>query len=387
LKDEDKGTEKYVSWSKECSDLASVRSAPGLWIEGAAPVVVFDTALLKVLNEAEVNVMLAHELGHYFRAHTSTLFGFIPYFFEQTNENELRRPKPTEKFKELRESLLRSQFLLTDVVPKARFGLNFASSMSNAITTVFINACVEKSPCEKPLNQLNLIFRSPEFESLLESIRESTVTEGNKATYLRFESQFIETAKILGTMPLSRDSVVEAEMRPYFDDVKEPILILDWLTAAAERVNADLKAMPENFAEAARLGLGVYTMEEEADEIAVELVARSQIGREQAVETWFTAKKTILGQLSSSDTYDDCRQLQKNSWKKAKALGVLLGAILEPHHSFCYRAYNFDREWRAHNFDRVKAFEPAFKFDPKLWASLQSSLSEMDLTGKAQKLK
>lgn len=98
--------------------------------------------------------------------------------------------------------------------------------------------------------------------------------------------------------------------------------------------------------------LGYYTYEQEADELALEFLAELGIPTNIGSEAMMRMLKGTGNVPPTELDYKACSELRANDWLTAdkKSVYVPIGNLADPHHSLCYRAYNLDRERKAHCF-------------------------------------
>ena len=117
---------------------------------------------------------------------------------------------------------------------------------------------------------------------------------------------------------------------------------------------AEHDAKVDKFAEKLRKGrIGLYTTEQEADDLAAEWVNALGFSTGQAIDGWITYLEYFErgwappGQLSARE----CRALHDSDFKDGRAfVTVWLGDLDSAHHAGCYRVYNIWREQRAHKY-------------------------------------
>jgi hypothetical protein len=103
--------------------------------------------------------------------------------------------------------------------------------------------------------------------------------------------------------------------------------------------------------------LGFCTVEQEADELALELLADlgidPAVSGEALLEFGAVWESEDGGPPASALSVGECRTLQANGWKDAAGEDVVVpvGDLGDPHHSPCFRAFNIAREIEAHDFD------------------------------------
>jgi hypothetical protein len=125
--------------------------------------------------------------------------------------------------------------------------------------------------------------------------------------------------------------------------------------------------------------LGFYTIEQEADDFSLEVLAAANIDPQAAIR----AQLDLGASFEASDgvnpgelTIAQCRQLEAAGWKDASgaAAQIPLGTVADIHHSFCFRAWNLTRELAAHKY----AFDPSKHPMPPggAWKALVDSLPQ-----------
>lgn len=122
---------------------------------------------------------------------------------------------------------------------------------------------------------------------------------------------------------------------------------------------------------AAKVGLGVYTYEQEADELALEFLSLIGIDPIRATDAWFALfAQSVADNSGSSVPIERCRELFARQWKQEDGSHVTIpiGDYRDPHHSWCYRIFNTTQEISAHGY-RV---EKPMRFDEKAWQALQA---------------
>jgi hypothetical protein len=104
---------------------------------------------------------------------------------------------------------------------------------------------------------------------------------------------------------------------------------------------------------AAQIGLGVYTIEEEADELALEILSITGIQPIKAVDAWFALfEHSGTEEKPMEIPFAKCKQLFSNNWldELGQAVAVPLGNYQNTHHSWCFRVFNTTNEIKTHNY-------------------------------------
>jgi hypothetical protein len=104
---------------------------------------------------------------------------------------------------------------------------------------------------------------------------------------------------------------------------------------------------------AANVGLGVYTVEEEADELALEILSLAGIDPLKATEAWFALFEHADANVTETEIpFARCRELFKNNWRDhaGNPVAVPVGDYEDTHHSWCFRVFNTTNEIAIHNY-------------------------------------
>ena len=350
--------------------------------EAQANVVFFYTGLLSKMSESSVAAAAAHELAHIYRAHSPALTSFSPYFFAQTAENELRRPEETKDYKEVREAMLDASYL--DAAPRtvgAKFDANVFEVTMDLRSDFLGTYCKDGRPCVARLAALrDHIGMGGKFDRVWESIGLQPLIGETRDLYLRYEELLVETLESIDLTSLSDadkkkiSDAVPAHMTRFFGDLGQQASIVKWLEKADKALVEEIPKLRIPFEKGATLGLGFYSPEEEADEVGLEVAARSGVSGDQASGLWIqfmSAKRTEGFQPGIRETsYDECDEMRRNGWKSgAKQANpvLLIDSLANIHHGMSYRLFNTEREWRAHQMNKLSPNRGALIFDEDAW--------------------
>lgn len=120
--------------------------------------------------------------------------------------------------------------------------------------------------------------------------------------------------------------------------------------------------------------LGLYTTEQEADEVSVELLARVGMPPTVAVDAILATQKLVeerTGRVKGV-SWAECASLREQGFRDhdGAEVAVPIGSIEDAHHSFCFRAQNLQREILAHRYPLSERPRPP---GPS-WATLVADL-------------
>ena len=130
----------------------------------------------------------------------------------------------------------------------------------------------------------------------------------------------------------------------------------------------------------AEKNLGFYTIEQEADEIALEIVSLIGIPPGAAIDKVLVAQKAGEAAWGGEDTgiikWKECAQLRDRGFKdeNGKWVTVPVGDLSDSHHSWCFRAFNMQREIEAHKYKLGDRPTPPGEEFSKLLARLQNDV-------------
>lgn len=100
-------------------------------------------------------------------------------------------------------------------------------------------------------------------------------------------------------------------------------------------------------------GLGFYTTEQEADEIAIELLAKIGVPGGVLIDKLLVVQKMFDAFSAPGEVkWAECSALRERGFKDeaGKSVNVAIGDLADPHHSNCFRAQNVAREIQAHKY-------------------------------------
>jgi hypothetical protein len=353
--------------------------------------------LITEMSEREVVGVIAHELGHYYRSHVNARGDFYNFFYKAAQEVAPSRPKPVSSMEPVGNAALKGSSLVASMerfkrVPRQKFH----SALFMVAGEIATGVCENDSDCSKSCRQLTKMTDTDEFKqaTLLFPLRELNA-DGLKL-YAEFEtlaSQCLADIPVEGSARGGNEGMTwSAFLRKVgnpswpgwvTDDVDVRMALTKWLRAIVKRLpekapkgSKDVASLVRGVStylwdeemvaikaiqEAYDQRLGFYTDEQEADEIGAEWMAEIGLDPKAAVETYMRigswaegeGKKASASLLETPAAI--CQELYENEWhdKDGKFHFVAIGDYLDSHHHTCYRAFNVDREIRAHKYKKV----------------------------------
>ena len=176
---------------------------------------------------------------------------------------------------------------------------------------------------------------------------------------------------------------IDAQQKLYFKRLGEQavmqVKLYDYLRVVSE-ILASLRAADEaRIAGFRNQGIGWYTSEQEADEVAPELLASIGIdpSAQQSADLQFLKLEQKLRKEKGLNTtgldYDKCKELSDRRFGFGTPNIDVLGLTdwFDPHHDSCYRAFNTAREIFLHKYSVENEKRPRFK---DAWDTLLNTL-------------
>lgn len=326
-----------------------------------------DAGLLKNFSEAEIYAVLAHEVSHYYRAHTVQPLGAYSYFFANDRNRvgkPLRDPQMDEKGRKILEAVKQLRIdrkvegsvyppLLLAIAGEAYIGLNFSKK----------GYCSQRwyreVACTNPCNALHQLAENRDYFTMLDLI---AAFDGdiNPVAYLNAEKVAVDCfhsltfknpgiakgfidalnlqQKLLKLPPLSEQNFTSLHEYGIALNVEMPRIV--------QEHNAPAVAFLQDAA--IDQDLGFYSKEVEADELGLEIYLRMGFDPKVMIETFvkLAEDETNLGvPLAFGEVGGkECRKLMDLDWSKRPPIARMTDEHLSP----CYRAFNIAEELRRH---------------------------------------
>lgn len=367
-------------------------------IVASSPFIHVSSDLIAALDEGTMQFVLAHELTHYYRSHSSPLVTRKYGFWYDEDPSQPLRPVPTGDA-----AALQAAYIEISASPKPVAGLTLQSHYSPRMRRLLVQlgavldslgSANQQAPCYPASKALN----DGTFWSTQLLMNGSVPTEAVKASYLAYEAAVVACASsiTLGAN-YARDQLPMAWLEGLQDyrlfaaaNIKGQTtlggalsVLNDLATKVDGKVQSFLSGARENH-------IGFYTVEQEADEVALQITTEAGMAPEDVIKAWSNFMSAEDAVLASSMSVADlasyraqsgaidaptCSALLAAEFTTSDAQGqkvpftVSLGDVDEPHHSSCYRMYNLWREQRAHQY--VAAPAPAALTPP--WSELKAA--------------
>ena len=345
-----------------------------------ANIIHVNTGLLKVIgSRSQLISALAHELAHYYRAHTNAYpedFGF--YYDASLKRNG--KPTPDRALTELGEKLrVASEYIesASKMITSTEYGLvnslNYAilgglamyhknrlESCKKAVD-VFENdkdhvKLLAAFPFSKPnpvtfkKTATNLIAC---FNSYKNALDVGSISKKTNLKNTILDTRFMELAS--HNIYFYYESYLLKFYQKYIYGDQQNADLVDYIEHAKGIWQKDGELAYKLHKQAQADHLGWYTDEQEADEVGTELVSYLGMGREHLMSYYVgvierTQAEKFWGDMIIEPT--TCSELYKNGFKNEAGewITVPIGKFTNIYHSACYRLYNLVREAEVHDY-------------------------------------
>ncbi|RYZ61507.1 MAG: hypothetical protein EOP09_19865, partial [Proteobacteria bacterium] len=306
---------------------------------------------IKVMSESDMVVTLAHELAHYYLAHPVYLNvpgADVPYdyLYVKSKESNAGKPVPLPKsnpnytlvkeFDEVVESnfpVLEGQkyptILGLAIAESVSDGLNRGGIVDRCVTGTGLKICLDRgyevgNPARAYTNWVFINSKSDMFSPEL-------VASGT-ALALKFEEALAKNASMLRASDLI---TLQKSLAKYIG-LSAPVVSLsgdkdetvaDFLPSYVEKAKNAIEANPNVVATLTQklvgAGLGFYTAEQEADDVATEVLYELGFDPQDVVNNWF---KFLDRSAEPQTKKDNCRANYASGFKTP----IWIGQSTEP---------------------------------------------------------
>lgn len=389
-----KGGKILVTGTACGRDVVATTAKKASFTPSASLIVVSTPMFNLVKTEPQLVSIIAHELGHYYRAHgvLSQIKGNYDYFFVEEATRAPHKPTAVADTVSLQQQASELSFPGATVIPKAQWEARTRNVLVRVIGQAQITDCSKSKVgfCGKECQVVAKGMFDPWLSQLVEY---NTITAQDFPKYLAFEPKLMACASKL---VITTDSSSTAG--PTLDAVKHEVDRLQYsfmkpLPAQAKKLDEIIKHMTERSttmqakanafrADMASRNLGVYTTEQEADDFSTEMLARIGIDPNSAGDAFYEAMKVDAEKSENAGrfledngmTFAECDALRTNKWispagGRDTLRYVPMGSLTDIHHGYCYRIYNIYREIQGHQYKVTARQHPQAKPN---WTELQA---------------
>lgn len=371
-----------------------VQHTPRVSLVSTAPFVNVHLGLITSSTEKEVGATLAHELGHYYRTHSTTSIQDKYDFWYDRDEQLPERPQAADHQEEYRRNYALYR-VPRFVVPGQKHHPRFGSTLVRWARDL---APAAGSACEEVPKAMAALSDGVKNSLLRDQYR--PLTRDAKSAYLTIEKAMdaCMAKATLSDTPAAENP--DEFSRSFFLQRVDPTLLagagatvsklIDYATKLEEFGKSIDAQAPAFFKRLQENKIGLYTDEQEADEIGLELATRIGLTADEMILSEINLSKLIekltQGNSNAAAYYDyageiyaaQCEALYKAGFKENGADVHVPVGIDDPHHNQCYRAFNMFRENKAHAYKTAK---PTYPQGGAAWSEVQAQAQAL-LDGK-----
>jgi hypothetical protein len=387
-----------------------------------APYIAVHLGLLRMMDEESVVATIAHELGHYYRAHatddTSLGSGFFYYEKdaavgkqpkpigdaaieaqgrEALQAAKLRIPNPisgTAIDSELLMAMMRadvsedllhgySDFKVADF-PGAADKRGFVPTYA-----ILLRKCRIHHPNKADCDAFEKALQNPAIQSVLKNTNApdsnayrtlekafaAAMTElkgGVSSGSVSVDSPEVSNASLFFDPHTMRKRSTEGissacyvgVMSQYEQTRKLSLPFVQWLSLCSRELANSRRVADQKIGSLVLRGISWYTTEQEADEIGAELISSVGIDAQKASSHLWSLFKYVYEKRANVTGVDylTCQNLAKNNFGfgTGSVRTVAVGDWSDNHHDLCYRIYNVTRDVLAHNYKTDASKRPQF---------------------------
>lgn len=389
-------------------DLDGVVAAKHVAILQTANYVTVHTGLFTLMTEEAFASVLAHELGHYYRSHSTATKGDYGFFYTAEVDQPARRPVAEPERQELGDGAIMSSTMLNaSDTHRSHPNATYRPELFFAAGSV-VQAVCDAGSCPEACETAQTLIDSSSFTTKIGNFPFGQEGQGERQAYESFEAK---VGACLEELELSETSGTLTATAVSWDKVRDLVGAPTWpawlgqisprtaraiaslaqmasarlagdapdaadLKAAFKTASATLKTQDDDsvalLRQAVSERLGYYTAEQEADDEAAEWIAETGVDPKHVVDAMRRlgqgAETSMHGMLLGEE---DCDELRSNDWlgDDGAYVFVPIGDYAEVHHSVCYRMFNLEREIKAHGHETASTAAPLLTANQ--WRNLQ----------------
>ncbi|MBQ48605.1 MAG: hypothetical protein CMP10_14455 [Zetaproteobacteria bacterium] len=361
-------------------------------------IIFISSQLIQEFTEEETLSIIAHELAHYYRGHSLYLKENESFIY-QIDQASNPTAKPSEtKDKSLRRiarNLKEGLAIDTEYFPApkgALFHPRIYSYLKFNIGSLISRSCTDQK-CRQACYRLQTDIFYNDSQNLLIYFPEQRVdfkSDKNRIFYHKYE-QMVEACLLhIKTENIDQFSRQTLKAPTYYlfkadkIDFNSSEVLLEIIQKHSDNLiqyYADYQLEVDNIIEQAnKARLGIYTDEQEADDIATEFMYRLGLNNKPLIEVFIKFQEILDARRTTikpgQRNHQECRQEYEMGFPNF----IPIADYIDPHHDACFRAYNIYREQKAHSkqLDNIQV-ENSKKPDAKLWNELKESIPNLIL--------
>lgn len=341
-------------YEKRGSGFSSPTGARALIWEAQTNLIVLHSGLYgKADAETDVLDIIAHELSHYYRAHQASFLPQVSFYYRQ-EAGRTGRPVPAPELAPLAEEMeIYSSYPLFparmegQVLHPALFDV-LEGFRGTALCAAGDDECASRCGAHEAA-----VGRADRPRAWGYPFPSRNLSASFRDDYRKVEALALDCGEKVGVDRNGYRQLVDLlpeEVRgwvPHASPGANAAAAMQGISAALDEIERKVAGLYERSRQA---GIGYYTAEQEADELAIELLARAGISPQAAVNTFDLRFQDIVPDALSMGPRE-CREAVKNRFRDAGGwMAIPVGLWKDPHHSPCYRAFNAQQEIEAHGY-------------------------------------
>lgn len=380
------------------------RKAAKVAVRSAASFVNVNAGTISGLSEKAVAVAVAHALGHYYRTHTTTAVdGKYDFWFDRA-QHTAERPKPVTNPAEYTDQYNRLK-LPRYLAPGQKFHPRITATLIAWLNEATLDAghvcagaqtAIKSTPgairdelvpldpavSEAALSAEALSFEArqallalePKIAACVDGVQLDDTPEPAEGA-LTFQASAMSRAWLANRIVAPMKTEVPAADIATAQTLRELVTVLETTGKKLDDAAPDfLKHLADN-------KIGRYSAEQEADELSMELATKLGLTPDEVIagyiEMMYATEKQDPALFASRHgmSAKACEDLKNAGFKDGeRQVYVALGSLDDPHHAFCYRLMNLQRERDAHAYPSAP---PPINNDPTPWKDIQDAATEL----------
>jgi hypothetical protein len=377
--------EKGIALGSGCSihpRLLLVDKIKKLTVLPTAGLVNIISGIIPMLTEQEMIAVIAHELGHYYKVHVDHgVESTYDFFYTLQKENASHKPQPEPELNETGQKALKvtipNQSYYKFDGQKIRSELYMPSIKIAVLLST--QECAEETSdsCAERCSTVISTVQSNDYKKNLKGFPFSSVSKEGEKLYHKLEQQIISCLTQVKITEDDENKVRSIASSALWDALRVDTLLAPLLAGAtfaktvlptfkniAKTIDLNVEKLKKPLHDAVAANLGIYTDEQEADDLSNEWL--SYIGIDPmamaTAQIKFALYKDLMYKQVGRDpnsepgsiSVEKCIELYKNDWRDQAGENVIipLGGYEDTHHSSCFRAFNVTQEVKAHQLER-----------------------------------
>ena len=370
--------------------ISGLRQVPGkqIAINVPVPALLVTSGLIKSLKDPlALQAIVAHEMAHYLRSHTTTE-GLYDAIYVQNSLGVGPIPSDIPELQSLVKKLqLAGQKETYYPIPNSRYSWAALRLLNMLGNTNSNKLCGEANvKCLTALNRARELYRNiwtpltKKYKGLYPDPQTMPFPSEEVGKYFELENAVFEAFLMLKIkrnesdlgvdIALLKETVIfsthdSALTNMNFDGISGVDAAMVLAQKAILGREAEIRGL---VLEAREKRLGVYSYEQNADEIALELLSRTGLNPNTLALAIAEVGAVAIADPLFEIPWSECMRLRNQGWRdNNQEVYVPLGRLdVGSHHSHCYRLFNMDRELSTHNYQWQNGREHPSEFLAKL---------------------